>query len=106
MSREQPRDADGNFEEKVSDQDVLIAFDTADEPVLTAAELAEQFPVSAEAVRQRLERLREEGKVGKKTTGARAVAWWAEVAPELDPAVAAEVDDRRETDEFVPLTRD
>lgn len=88
--------------EEPTDQDILIAFDTADEPVLTASELAEQFPVSAEAIRQRLEQLHEEGAVGKKKTGARSVAWWAEVAPRLS-VEAAEAADAADRDDAVSL---
>jgi hypothetical protein len=34
--------------------------------------------VSESAVYHRLERLHERGELGKKTTGANAVVWWAE----------------------------
>jgi len=108
----QPRGEGGRFGEKITDQDILLAFDTADTPVLTTAEVhdavteATGADVSKKAVYQRLERLCEDEKVGKKTTGANAVAWWAEVAPQLAADVAAEVDDRRENDEFVPLSRE
>ena len=91
MGEKQPRDERGEFGKKVTDQDILIAFDTADAPVLTAVELAEQFSVSPETIRQRLERFQEEGKVGRKKTGARSVAWWAEKAPKLSPEAAERV---------------
>lgn len=81
MSEEQPRSEGGRFGEKVREQDILKTFDYADEPVLTAREIADQLPISRVAVTTRLEAMRENGLVGKKQTGARAVAWWAEVAP-------------------------
>lgn len=73
----------GQFEEKVSDQAVLLVFDAADEPVLTAAEVAEELPITREATGRRLNRMADEGLVGRKETGAHAVAWWANVAPKL-----------------------
>jgi|APHM01.1.fsa_nt_gi hypothetical protein len=107
----QPRDEGGRFGEKITDQDILLAFDDADAPVLTTAEVHETVTettgavVSKKAVYHRLESLHGQEKVGKKTTGANAVAWWAEVAPRLADDVAADVDDRRENDEFVSLSR-
>jgi hypothetical protein len=108
----QPRGEGGRFGEKITDQDILLAFDTADAPVLTTAEVHETVTeatgedVSRKAVYHRLERLHGRGSVGKKTTGANAVAWWAEVAPQLAADAAAEVDERRESDEFVALSRE
>lgn len=67
---------------------MLLVFDAADEPFLTTAEVAEGLPVSRDAVYRRLETMRERGLVGKKKAGARAVGWWAEVAPRLSPEVA------------------
>lgn len=82
MSDSQPRGDSGEFEGKVSDQDVLKVFDAADEPFLTASEIAERLPVSRQAVNYRLNRMHDDGIVGKKKVGARAVGWWAKVAPE------------------------
>lgn len=88
MSDNQPRGEGGRFDEKVTDQDVLLVFDAAREPFLTTAEVAEELPVSRDAVYRRLESMRERDLVGKKKAGARAVGWWAEVAPRLSPEVA------------------
>lgn len=78
---EQQRDESGEFAEKVTDQDVLKLFDFADEPVLTASEVAAGLPITREAAGRRLNRMRESNLVDRKETGARAVAWWATVAP-------------------------
>jgi DNA-binding HxlR family transcriptional regulator len=80
---EQQRDESGKFGEKVTDQDVLKVFDYADAPVLTAAEIADELPISQSAMNSRLNRMREDDLVDRKQTGARAVAWWATVAPRL-----------------------
>lgn len=82
MSDSQPRGDSGEFEGKISEQDILKVFDAADEPFLTAGEIAERLPVSRQAVNYRLAEMRDEGLVGRKDVGARAVGWWAEVAPE------------------------
>ena len=88
MSDGQPRSEGGRFGEKVTEQDILKVFDAAEAPFLTTAEIAEELPVSSDAVYRRLERMCEKKLVGKKKTGARSVGWWATVAPRLDPAVA------------------
>jgi repressor of nif and glnA expression len=104
----QGRDEAGRFDESVSDQEVLKVFDYEDDPVLTAAEVAaglQRFGVqmTSEGVRTRLERMAEDGLVSRKKLGARAVGWWAEVAPELDPETAARVDERKNADEWESL---
>ena len=45
----------------------------------------------------------EKGLVSRKKLGARAVGWWAEVAPELDTQTANTVDTRKESDEWEQL---
>ena len=96
MGMTEERRDDGAFAETVSDQDVLLVFEAADEPILTAAEIAESLPVGPDAVYRRLRSMHEEGLVGRKTVGARAVAWWAEVAPRLDADVAREIEEEME----------
>lgn len=67
-------------------------FDHADAPVLTAVELVAELSFSASAMNSRLNRMREDGLVDRKETGARAVAWWAEVAPQLSPEARRRAD--------------
>lgn len=81
---------------KISEQDILKVFDAADEPFLTASEIADELPVSRQAVNYRLDSMHEKGLVGKKKTGARAVGWWAEVAPSLSAEAAERVEAARE----------
>jgi DNA-binding MarR family transcriptional regulator len=71
------------YDKKVTEQDVLKVFDRADAPFLTAAELADELPITRSAVNYRLNKMREKGLVEKKATGANAVGWWATVAPRL-----------------------
>lgn len=109
----QGRDDHGRFETKMRDQDVLNAFDydaTDEDPYLTVKEvtaaLAEHFDieVSDEAVRTRLEALRDDEMVAKRRFGA-GVAYRALVAPQLADDVEAMSNERRRTarEEFVPL---
>ncbi|MDG5821843.1 MarR family transcriptional regulator [Natronococcus sp. A-GB7] len=83
MSENQPREGGGKYGEKVTEQDILKTFDYSDDPFLTTTELAEELPVSRQAVAYRLEQMREKGLVDKKKTGARGAGWWAELAPRL-----------------------
>lgn len=89
MNENQPRGGGGEFGEKVTEQEILKAFDATEDPFLTAGELAEELPVSRQALHHRLDQMREKGLVDKKTTGARAAGWWATVAPRLDPDITA-----------------
>lgn len=104
----QGRDETGRFEETVTDQEILKVFDYEDDPVLSAAEVADglrrfEKRMTSEGVRNRLEAMAEDGLVSRKKLGARAVGWWAEVAPELDDETAETVATRKETDEWSEL---
>lgn len=104
----QHRDDGGRFDEKMTDQDILKAFDyetTDDDPFLTAREvtdaLADHFEidVTVEAVRLRLESMHEADTVAKRRFGS-SVAYRTLVAPRLAPevedaaeSVAHELDD-------------
>ena len=110
-SDEQDRDDRGQFGLKMTEQDILKAFDYAEDPMVTAGEvrdlLDEAFGVgvTSEAVRNRLRQLEDDGLVGSKQFGARAVGWQALVAPQLSEDAAERSDERRETprEEFVSL---
>lgn len=86
------RDEGGRFAEKVTEQGILKVFDAADEPVLSASEIAEEFGVARQTITRRLKDMADEGLVESKQIGARAVAWWATVAPALSPEAAARAD--------------
>lgn len=77
---------------KISEQDILKVFDAAEEPFLTSSEIADELPVSRQAVNYRLEQMREKDLVGKKKTGARSVGWWAQVGPRLSDEARAHAD--------------
>ncbi|XGI84722.1 hypothetical protein ACEU6E_10870 (plasmid) [Halorutilales archaeon Cl-col2-1] len=93
MSTERTRDEGGKFEEKVTEQDILKLFDRADEPVLTASDLADALPIGRDAVYRRLRDMHEEDLVGKKKAGANAVVWWAKVAPRLSEEAKKRVEE-------------
>jgi len=104
----QGRDDAGRFEETVTEQEILKVFDYEDDPVLTVSAVVDGLRrfgkhMTSEGVRNRLEDMAEKGLVSRKKIGARAVGWWAEVAPELDSETAGTVDARKETDEWSEL---
>ena len=104
----QGRDKTGQFEETVTDQEILKVFDYEDDPVLSASEVADGVRrfgkhITSEGIRNRLEAMAEDGLVSRKKLGARAVGWWAEVAPELDVETAETVDARKDADEWREL---
>lgn len=110
-SDEQDRDDQGQFGPKMTEQDILKAFDYAADPMVTAKEvrdlLDEEFGigVTSEAVRNRLQQLEGDGLVRSKQFGARAVGWQALVAPRLSEVAAERSVERGESprDEFVSL---
>lgn len=91
-NQKRKRDEGGKFTEKVTEQDILKIFDRVGEP-MTAPELAEELPISKDTVTYRLKQMQEKELVGRKKAGARAVVWWAKVAPRLDPEFAESVEE-------------
>lgn len=106
MSEERPRRDDGTFEKEVTEQAILKMFDRADEPVLTAKEIADELNTTSVTITRHLKEMLDKDLVGRKETGARAVAWWAEVAPELSDESRERVEESRkdiEAGNTVPL---
>lgn len=104
MSEERRRSETGEFSSEVSEQDILLVFDSTDDPFMTAKEIADELPITRDAVLRRLKDMEDEGLVGQKKAGARAVGWWAKVAPKLDPEFAEKLEKEAEKREgYVPL---
>lgn len=104
----QNRDKAGRFEQTVSDQEILKVFDYEDDPVLTAAEVAAGLKrfgieITPEGIRNRLESMHEQDLVSRKKLGARAVGWWATVAPELDEETVARIESRSDAENWREL---
>ena len=104
----QGRDEAGRFEQTVSDQEILKVFDYEDDPVLTASEVATGLKrfgieITPEGIRNRLESMHERGLVSRKKLGARAVGWWAEVAPELDEETITRIESRSDAENWSEL---
>jgi DNA-binding Lrp family transcriptional regulator len=72
----QDRGKGGQFAPSIENDDVLDALCEHAEPIATANDLAAVLGVTSETVRRRLEELREEGRVDRRTVGAAAVVWW------------------------------
>jgi hypothetical protein len=92
----------GRYTSKLTEQDVLKAFDyetSADEPMLTVTEIAdavrEHFgvDVSGETVRRTLHEMEADGTVASKEFGARAVGWTALVGPRLSASAQETVEE-------------
>lgn len=62
--------------EAMRDPELQEVFIKADDPVLTAVEVAEQLGITQQAAHARLTRAHDRGEVKRKKTGARAVVWW------------------------------
>lgn len=73
---DQGRKSGGEFDSKITDEDVLAVLEAAETPVLTTRLVAEQLPVTSKAVYYRLRKLNQEGRVDKMKVGARGIVWW------------------------------
>ncbi|MFC6724992.1 hypothetical protein ACFQE1_11540 [Halobium palmae] len=69
------RSESGQFVETVSLEDVLAVFRRFEEPCITSADVADELSCTTEAARQKLARLREEGRVKSRKSG-RITLWW------------------------------
>lgn len=100
---EHTQESGGEFSESVSRQEILLVFDRlADEEPLTTTEVAEELPIGRRALHDRLEKMYRDGDLGKKDFGNRVV-WWAEVAPELDPELADELDATADEESYLSM---
>lgn len=61
---------------EVTDDEILNAFETASEPVLTASEVADRLPIERRGLLTRLGDLEERGFLRSKKTGGRSAVWW------------------------------
>lgn len=61
---------------EISDDEILEVFRSSSDPVLTTGEVASEFNITHRGVRDRLEKLEEEGILNSKKVGARAKVWW------------------------------
>lgn len=62
---------------KIADDEILEVFHSTSDPVLTTAEVASEFDLTHRGIRDRLEKLENEGTLASKKVGARAIVWWS-----------------------------
>ncbi|PSP54453.1 response regulator of citrate/malate metabolism [Halobacteriales archaeon QS_1_67_19] len=72
---ERERDKGGKYVEEVTLDDVITVFDSAELPVLTASEVAEELDCSRPSAYNKLEKLVEQNELHKKKVGARAAVY-------------------------------
>ena len=61
---------------EITDDEILAVFRSSSDPVLTTGEVASEFELTHRGVRDRLEKLEEQGTIESKKVGARAKVWW------------------------------
>lgn len=74
MARE--RGDSGEFIETITLDRVVAAIREVDSPVVTSRDIADRLDCTAEAARQKLVQLTEQGRVDRRKVGGRAVVWW------------------------------
>jgi predicted ArsR family transcriptional regulator len=60
----------------VSDDQILDVFESAEDPVLTASEVADQLEMGRRGILTRLESLEKQGYLHSKKVGGRSTVWW------------------------------
>jgi hypothetical protein len=69
------RDERGQFTEQVSLPEVLAVFDAVDGPAITSGDVASETGCSEDSARRKLERLHDQGRVGRRKTAGRVLYW-------------------------------
>lgn len=90
---ERVRDEDGQFVETITPERVLGVMRTADAPVVTAKDIADELECTPEAVTKKLKQLQKQDRVARRQVGARAVVWWLTEQPSLDTEGEHDPDD-------------
>jgi predicted ArsR family transcriptional regulator len=62
--------------QKVTDEELLAAFDDIEGPFVTAGELADRLPISRTAINKRLKDLQSRGVIESKKPTKTMVGWW------------------------------
>lgn len=62
----------------VSDQDLRQILKRANDPILTAREVADRADITRQAAYHRLTHLHKRGEISRKKSGSRTVVWWIE----------------------------
>lgn len=61
---------------QVTDEEILAVFRKAEDPFLTATEIAEELPIKRRGIYNRLKSLEEDGVLRSKKVGGRTTGWW------------------------------
>lgn len=70
---------------RVTDGEVLDVLRETDDPVLSTAEVANELPIKRRATLTRLQRLAENGDLGRKQIGGRNTVWWLSDEETISP---------------------
>ena len=62
----------------ITEPDIHNEIEQADDPFVTASEIAEQYGVSRQTAHRHLQRMYEHGEIEKRKVGSSAVIWWRE----------------------------
>jgi GTP-sensing pleiotropic transcriptional regulator CodY len=60
----------------VTDDEIISVFHEAEDPILTAGDVAEAVGVTRQSINSRLHRLNSEGRLETREVGSRARVWW------------------------------
>jgi GTP-sensing pleiotropic transcriptional regulator CodY len=60
----------------VTDDEIISVFHGAEDPILTAGDVAEAVGVTRQSINSRLHRLNSEGRLETREVGSRARVWW------------------------------
>jgi DNA-binding Lrp family transcriptional regulator len=64
--------------QSATDDEIIEVMSEDGDPIHSASEVAEMIGVTRQCAFNRLQQLKEEGRVRKKKSGSRSVVWWPE----------------------------
>jgi len=62
--------------QRVSDEEILDAFDKVEGPFVTASELEAVLPITRTAIHKRLQSLYQDGEINRKKPTQHMIGWW------------------------------
>lgn len=72
----------------VSDDEIVRFMEESPDPAFVTSEIADELEMSTEGARNRLENLRDEGRIHRKKPASRSVIWWPQSNHDWSPCSA------------------
>lgn len=81
------QNSSGGRKPRATDEDILSILRSADDPVLSTAEIADRLPIKRRSTLDRLRSLEEQSLVESKQIGGRNTVWWLSESVDSDSRI-------------------